>query len=210
MTQNTEVSCKEPGRDSTSHRADRLMNLTVIYGSVREARQGIRVAHLVEQALKAKGHKVILVDPKVYDLPLLDKRYADYKDNDRPESLTKLANIFQKSDGFVIVSGEYNGGIPPALKNLLDHFPPKHFYRRPVALVTYSVANYGGIRVVPSLRHWVSSLSMLALPQVLSIGSMHQAIPEDGTLLESSLKPRLETILDEFLWVAHRLEKSSR
>ena len=33
-----------------------------------------------------------------------------------------LAELYRKVDAFAIVSGEYNHGIPPALKNLLDHF----------------------------------------------------------------------------------------
>jgi NAD(P)H-dependent FMN reductase len=30
----------------------------------------------------------------------------------------------------LVVSGEYNHGIPPALKDLLDHFPEEHVGRR--------------------------------------------------------------------------------
>ncbi|XP_022778385.1 uncharacterized protein LOC111319935 [Stylophora pistillata] len=87
------------------------MNLTVVYGSVRQERQGDRVARLIERSLIQKGHKVRFIDPVECDLPLLNKRYVDYEDQDRPEILERLAKMFQESDGFVIVSGEGIKGV---------------------------------------------------------------------------------------------------
>jgi NAD(P)H-dependent FMN reductase len=181
------------------------MNLTVIYGSVRQERQGDRVARLIERSLIQKGHKVHFVDPIECDLPLLDKRYVDYEDQDRPEILENLAKIFQESDGFVVVSGEYNSGIPPALKNLLDHFKAEHFARRPVSIVTYSIGMYGGVRVLGHLRDWLSQFSMVLLPTVLSVGNMTKRISKEGNVLEDSLGERLNRVLEELLWATDKL-----
>ncbi len=45
-----------------------------------------------------------------------------------------------EADAYVLVSGEYNESIPPALTNMMDHFPPKAYAFKPCALVTYSVS----------------------------------------------------------------------
>ena len=41
------------------------------------------------------------------------------------------------ADGFVFVTGEYNWGVQPGLKNLTDHFLEEWFWR-PAAIVSYS------------------------------------------------------------------------
>src|ERR1700756_4832224 len=94
----------------------------VIYGSVRSERKGIRAAHYVMEALKKRGINGVLIDPLEYKLPLLDKMYKEYNPGTAPEPLEKLAELYRKADGFIIVSGEYNHNVPPALSNLLDYF----------------------------------------------------------------------------------------
>jgi len=55
--------------------------------------------------------------------------YKEYERDTAPHVLEELAEIYRRTDAFAIVSGEYNHGIPPALKNLLDHFLEEYFFR---------------------------------------------------------------------------------
>ena len=96
------------------------LNLAILYGSVRETRQGIKAARFVDDQLQRRGHRTTLVDPLEYRLPLLDRMYKEYPKGEAPDVLERLATLYRAADGFVVVSGEYNHGIPPALKNLLD------------------------------------------------------------------------------------------
>src|SRR5207248_985066 len=98
------------------------LNLAVLYGSIREARAGIRVVRFLVPALRRRGHTVSIVDAAEQRLPLLDRMYKEYPRGQAPEVLEGLAELYRQTDAFVIVSGEYNHGIPPGLKNLLDHF----------------------------------------------------------------------------------------
>src|SRR5690349_13041693 len=113
------------------------MNFAVLVGSVRTDRQGIRAARFVERSLAARGHDVTVVDPCVLKLPLLDRMYKEYPAGEAPQTLEDLAALYRSVDGFVIVSGEYNHSVPPALSNLLDHFLEEYFFR-PSAIVCYS------------------------------------------------------------------------
>lgn len=47
-----------------------------------------------------------LIDPKDYELPLLDKMYKEYDEGQAPERLEELAGIIKQSDGYIIVSAE--------------------------------------------------------------------------------------------------------
>jgi len=63
----------------------------------------------------------------------------------------RSGRLYRGADGFVGVSGEYNHGIPPALKNLLDHFLEEYFFR-PSGIACYSAGAFGGVRAAMQLR----------------------------------------------------------
>ena len=71
--------------------------------------------------------------------------YKEYEKGQAPEILERLATRIRAADAFIIVSGEYNHSIPPALSNLLDHFLEEYFWR-PSAIVCYSAGAFGGVR----------------------------------------------------------------
>src|ERR1700734_1771807 len=91
------------------------LSVPVIFGSVRRDRVGIRAARLVINALAERGHRPVLIDPVEEQLPLLDRMYKEHPKGQAPANLERLAEVYRRADGFVIVSGEYNNGIPPAL-----------------------------------------------------------------------------------------------
>ena len=98
------------------------LHIAILYGSVREKRAGIRLVRFLDAALQRRGHETSVIDAAEYRLPLLDRMYKEYERGTAPCVLKQLADIYRRTDAFAIVSGEYNHGIPPALKNLLDHF----------------------------------------------------------------------------------------
>ncbi len=50
-----------------------MATISIIYGSVRSDRQGIKAARFFENTLKEGGHRVNMIDPSVYQFPLLEK-----------------------------------------------------------------------------------------------------------------------------------------
>lgn len=48
------------------------------------------------------------------------------------------------ADAYILVSGEYNCTIPPALSNMMDHFPPSAYAHKPSGIVTYSPSASSG------------------------------------------------------------------
>ena len=55
-----------------------------------------------------------------------------------PSWMIHTLSKLKEATGFVIVSAEYNSTIPPALTNLLDHFPLSAYRHKPVSIITYS------------------------------------------------------------------------
>jgi len=184
------------------------LNTAVIYGSVRQNRQGIKFARFVARKLEERGHAVTLVDPLEYPLPLLDLRFSEYDEGAAPEPMQQVADILDAADGFVVVSGEYNGGMPPALKNLLDHYLPQ-YRRKPSAIATYSAGSFAGSKVQISLRLTLSQLGASPIPATLVVPGVQNAFDDDGNALDDAYDGRADKFLEEYEWYAAAL-KSAR
>jgi NAD(P)H-dependent FMN reductase len=185
------------------------MSIAVLLGSVRRDRMGMRAARLVTQALASRGHRATLVDPLEVQLPLLDRMYKEYAAGSAPAVLENLATLYRRVDGFLIVSAEYNHGIPPAMKNLLDHFLEEYFWR-PSGIVCYSAGQFGGVRAAVALRTTLAELGMPAVPSECAIPRIATALDEDGRAQNEHVTHTLDRFLDEFFWYARALKRERR
>ena len=187
------------------------MGLTcvVLIGSVRSDRQGIKAARYVDHALTARGHDVTIVDPLTLQLPLLDRMYKEYEKGKAPAVLETLATLYRSADAFVVVSGEYNHSIPPALSNLLDHFLEEYFFR-PSAIVCYSAGGFGGVRAAMQLRAMLSELGMPSVPSLFPIPRIQDAIDDAGTPLDQGVDRRFARFAAELEWYAGALREARR
>ena len=167
------------------------LTVPVLLGSVRPERQAARAGQMVMNALQAGGHEAVLVDPLELRLPLLERTYSEYKQGEAPAGLDGLAALYRRADGFIIVSGEYNHGIPPALKNLLDYFLEEYFWR-PSGIVCYSSGQFGGVRAAMQLRMTLSELGMPSIPTLLPIPRIAQALDDAGRPQQDWLAPALK------------------
>jgi NAD(P)H-dependent FMN reductase len=180
------------------------LRIVVFYGSVRSSRQGIRAARFVVGQCRARGHEVSLIDPLEYRLPLLDKMYKEYAPGEAPETLRRMAELIVPADAIVVVTGEYNHAVPPALANLLDHFLEEYFWK-PSAIVCYSAGAFGGVRAAIALRAMLAELGMSSIPSLLPIPKVQDAFAEDGTPRDPTWAGRAKKFLDELEWYAHAL-----
>lgn len=156
--------------------------------------------------LAQKGHEVHFIDAKDYQLPLLDKMFKEYDAGEAPEALTEISQKLTSSDGIVLVSGEYNHSIPPALKNLLDHFQKEYFFKS-CGIVTYSAGPFGGVRAAVHLRAIAGELGMASIPIMFPISSVGKSFDEKGNALDDAYPRRVERFLSELEWYTEALKK---
>jgi len=161
---------------------------------------------LVVNALAARGHEPVLVDPMELQLPLLDRMYKEHPKGEAPAVLERLATLYRRADGFIVVSAEYNHGIPPALKNLLDHFLEEYFWR-PSGIVCYSAGQFGGVRAAMQLRAVLGELGMPSTPTIFAIPKLQAAVGEDGVATAGWVDGALCKFVDEFEWYARALRR---
>jgi NAD(P)H-dependent FMN reductase len=153
--------------------------ILVFYGSYRSDRAGIRLAHFVVAGFRARGDDVELIDAKEVNLPMLDRMYKEHKKGEAPEVLETLARKIVAADGFVFITGEYNWGMQPGLKNLTDHFLEEWFWR-PAAIASYSAGRFAGARAAVMWHGTLSEMGMVVVSSTISAGPVVQTLSEDG------------------------------
>jgi NAD(P)H-dependent FMN reductase len=156
-----------------------MSNILVFYGSYRSDRMGIRLAQYVVERLRRRGDDVELIDAKAVDLPILDRMYKEYPKGQAPERLEQLAGKIRGADGFVFITGEYNWGVQPGLKNLTDHFLEEWFWR-PAAIVSYSAGRLAGARAATVWHGTLSEMGMVVISSTIAVGPIGQTLSIEG------------------------------
>src|SRR6201993_2566673 len=156
--------------------ADRIL---VFYGSYRFDRMGIRLASYVVSGLLARGSDVELVDAKAVGLPILERMYKEYPRGTAPVPMEQLAEKIRAADGFVFITGEYNWGVQPGLKNLTDHFLEEWFWR-PAAIASYSAGRFSGARAATAWHGILSEMGMVVVSSRIAVGPIAQALSAES------------------------------
>jgi len=144
-------------------------HILVFYGSYRRDRMGIRLAEFIVAGLSARGAEPELIDAQKVGLPILDRMYKEYERGSAPPALDELAGKIKAADAFVFVTGEYNWGVQPGLKNLTDHFLEEWFWR-PAAIASYSAGRFAGARAALNWHGTLSEMGMVVVSSTLAVG----------------------------------------
>ena len=181
------------------------MVVPVLVGSVWTGRLGERAAKWAMAQLSARGHEAVLVDAAVLKLPILDKMWEEIKSGlpagyeDLYAKLKPLAELYERADGFCIVSAEYNHSMPPGPTNLIDYFLEEYFWR-PSAIVCYSATPFGGVRAAMQLRAMLAEVGMTSIPSIQPIPAAGRALSADGVALTQKLAEGTGKFFEEFEW----------
>ncbi|RXR03443.1 NADPH-dependent FMN reductase [Pseudoxanthomonas composti] len=179
--------------------SDRIL---VFYGSYRSDRMGIRLAEYAVRTLNARGAQAELIDAKAVDLPMLDRMYKEYPKGQAPEAMETLAEKIRTADGFVFVTGEYNWGLQPGLKNLTDHFLEEWFWR-PAGIVSYSAGRLSGARASFAWYGTLSEMGMVVISSTVTVGPIGKTLDAQGQPIEEagkSLEKSFARFADDLAW----------
>jgi NAD(P)H-dependent FMN reductase len=176
--------------------------ILVFYGSYRSDRMGIRLAEFVVERLQRRGEAVELIDAKAVNLPILDRMYKEYPHGEAPEQLQRLAGKIRDADGFVFVTGEYNWGVQPGLKNLTDHFLEEWFWR-PAAIASYSAGRLSGAHAATAWHGTLCEMGMVVVSSTIAVGPIAQILAADGAPIGGggeALERAFPRFADDLMW----------
>lgn len=149
--------------------------------------------------LELDGAKVEI--GSIRDVPLYD---GDLEQADGlPSSVKTLQAQLQAADGVLLVTPEYNNGIPGVFKNAIDWMSRGHglqmWVGKPVAVIG---ASPGGFGTIMAQNHWLPVLRTLKadvwFEGRLMVSRAGNLFDGDGNLTDPASRDRLADFLDGF------------
>jgi NAD(P)H-dependent FMN reductase len=179
------------------------LELPILVGTIRADRRSIHVARYAHALLAARpGVTTRLWDP--VDLPFGNLAYREWEMKERPGAVDEFVRAMDRADGFVIVTPEYNFGIPGTLKNLLDHLFDE-WNRKPFGFVTAGGV-VGGVRAQDQLRQVISGIRAITIPTAIGVQHVEAAWDEKGPKAgRPEWDARFGRFFDELEWYARAL-----
>ena len=178
--------------------------ISVIVGSIRQGRFSEKPARWIFEHLKDRsGIDANLLDLQDFPMPFFDQPIPPAAPGRPPyehEVVKKWTTEIARSDGFVIVTPEYNYGPPAVLKNAIDWVYPE-WRRKPVAFVSYG--STGGARSVQQLRETAIELQLAPVRfsvhiPATTLWAHFQGGDVDAGLAE--LEASAKAMIDDLLW----------
>jgi chromate reductase, NAD(P)H dehydrogenase (quinone) len=178
------------------------ISFLVFSASLRAGSLNAILAKLAAASIEKHGGTVDLAAMSAFDSPSYSQ---DAQALGFPPGATELHRRLDANDGFVIVSPEYNGGVPGHLKNVIDwvsRFRPQPFNGRHALLLSASPSMTGGNRGLWALRVPLEHLGTRVYPDMFSLAQAHQAFDPQGKLANPLLADRLDQTIAGFMDLA--------
>jgi NAD(P)H-dependent FMN reductase/quinol monooxygenase YgiN len=187
-------------------------HLVVIIASVREERFGPVIARWAQAQLAADARfDVKIIDLADVELPrALPGDPADLADPDkRPPSARNTSLVLGAADAILVVTPEYNRGLPASLKHFID-WHLVEWQAKPVAAIGYG-GLAGGIRAIEQLRLVLAELHATVLRDAVTFNAPWELFDEEGTLKQPDAAVRaMSVLLRRLAWWAGALREGRR
>lgn len=177
-----------------------MTRLLGISGSLRA--QSFNTA-LLRAAQALSGSAVSLDAATLHGVPLYDGDLE--QQHGTPDAVRALKERILGSDGLLLVTPEYNNGVPGVFKNAVDWLSrptpglPDVFKDRPMALIG---ASPGGFGTILSQSHWLPVLRTLGVRQWyggrLLVSRAGAVFGADGSLQDDAVRGQLAAFVAGF------------
>ena len=178
----------------------RPVRMLVFAASLREGSLNERLARLAVAVARDKGAEVDRAALIEFECPSYDNDVE--REGEIPPGAHTLRDRLIAADAFLIVSPEYNSSMPGVLKNIIDwtsRFRPQPFNGRQGLLMSASPSMAGGNRGLWSLRIPLEHLGARVYPDMFSLAQAHEALGDDGRIINEMLQTRFDRTIECFL-----------
>ena len=175
------------------------LQLVGISGSLRRHSYN---AGLLRAAQAAMPEGTSLAIHSIAGVPLYN---ADVEAEGIPDAVTVLKEAVVEADGLLLVTPEYNNGVPGVFKNAIDWMSrpgsdiPRVFGGKPVALIG---ASPGGFGTILSQNGWLPTLRTLGTELWtggrLMVAKAGSVFDEEGNLVDDAIREQLALFVAAF------------
>src|SRR6266496_2817138 len=182
--------------DPTSLTAHPAGVLTLIVGTNRPGSNTRKVAKQVENIYALLG-----VPLQVLDLAKLPPEiFFPSAYGEKPKSFTPFAEAILQAEGLIVVTPEYNGGLPGVLKYFIDMLKfPESFEKRPACFVGLGAGMWGALRPVEQLQMIFGYRNAFLYPERVFLPNINELLDEHGAFTDPDIPERLKAQAEGFL-----------
>jgi chromate reductase, NAD(P)H dehydrogenase (quinone) len=177
--------------------------LTLLVGTNRPGSNTRKIATQLESIYTDLDVPLRVID--LADLPpdiFASSAYAT-----KPASFQPFADNILAAAGLVVVTPEYNGGIPGILKYFIDMLKfPESFVRRPVCFVGLAAGSWGALRPVEQLQQIFGYRNAFLYPERVFLPGINELLDSSGRLIDAELVARLRQQAVGFIDFVEKLQ----
>jgi len=163
--------------------------ITLLIGTNRPGSNTRKVARHVEEVYAELNTPLGVID--LADLPAEIFHPGSY--TEKPKAFRPFAEAILQSPGLVVVTPEYNGGMPGVLKYFIDMLKfPESFERRPVCFVGCAAGIWGALRPVEQLQLIFGYRNAFLYPERVFLPKINDLLDGEGKLKDPDLRERLK------------------
>jgi NAD(P)H-dependent FMN reductase len=178
--------------------------IVLLIATNRPGSNTAKVAAHVADIYKVRGHALHVID--LHKLP--PEIFSPSSYAEKPASFAPFQEAISKASGVVIVTPEYNGGIPGVFKYFLDMLQfPESFNGTPVAFVGLAAGIWGALRPVEQIEDILIYRRAVIFPERVNISGINNHLDEKGRVKTPDLVERLEKQADGFIKFLKQLGK---
>lgn len=161
----------------------------IISGTDRPGSRTRQVAAQTLNIYKAYTSEVEIID--LAEMSYAELAGAKYDANKLSDDLKGAIQKIDTSDGLVVVTPEYNGSMPGALKYFIDQWSyPRSFEYRPVAFVGLGF-RWGGLRPIEHLQQVFNYRNAFIYPERVFMMNISNVLV-DGKIVDASINQLLD------------------
>ncbi|MBX3530511.1 MAG: NAD(P)H-dependent oxidoreductase [Rhizobiaceae bacterium] len=178
-----------------------IPRILVFAGSVRTGAYSGRTADVAQKELALAGAEVTRISLGDYTLPIMDEDLE--REKGVPGNAVKLAKLFSEHDAVLICTPEYNGGMPPLVKNTIDWIsrvksdagkPLRPFPGKVMAICSSSDGHFAGIRSAAQLRAVLAHIQAEVIAPQVSVPNGASAFDDAGNFREERLTKGMQRL----------------
>jgi chromate reductase len=147
--------------------------------------------------LREAGVTVTDLDLADYEMPIFNQ---DLEAAHTPPTAKALADAFRSHDIVLIISPEYNGGVPPLVVNAISWISrqkPSPFRHAIFGIGGVSNGKYATIFSLSHLRDTLSKVGALVVPTLLGVGPYADVFDELGAPNEPNIQWKVDQMVRE-------------
>jgi FMN reductase len=164
-----------------------MVKIVGIGGSLRPNSYTHLALQTAAQRLEALGAEVEIIDLRQWQLPFCNggKEYSEYPD------VQRLRDTVRNTDGLILATPEYHGGVSGVLKNALDLLSFDELSGKVTGLISVlgGQSNSNALNDLRLIVRWVHGW---VIPEQIAVGQAYSAFNPEGKLLDEKLSQRFD------------------